>query len=275
MGERSGLVVAKSAVSFVPSACVMVRRAAFGDGFNEDLRVGEDVDFVWRLADQGWLVRYDSQVVVRHRTRAVGVAWWRQRASYGASTAALAKRHGARLAPLRVDTWTLVAWTSVLIGQPAFGARIVRGARNHARDHFFVAEDDPNTAPTRWSYETWCARVDRWRARWCGPLALASCSRRCTPNFARARWLLFAIGSLWRWRGSAGASTRPALRGRRRPRLRRRRARRSVAREDRDRADARRYEVRARAERDSGHSPAPRAPRFPARGVRAPAPRRR
>jgi mycofactocin system glycosyltransferase len=201
MGERGGLVVAKSAVSFVPSACVMMRRAAFGDGFNEDLRVGEDVDFVWRLADQGWLVRYDSQVVVHHRTRSSWRAWWRQRASYGASTAALAKRHGARLAPLRVDTWTLVAWTSVLIGQPAFGARIVRGARNHARDHFFVAEDDPQHSANE--------VVVRNMVRAGGPLSRAVVRTfgvgvllaALHPKLRSRALLLFAIGSMWRWRG--------------------------------------------------------------------------
>jgi len=76
MGDRSGLVIARGPVPYVPSACLFVRRAAFGDGFDETLRVGEDVDFVWRLADQGWLVRYDADVVVRHPTRGNWRAWW-------------------------------------------------------------------------------------------------------------------------------------------------------------------------------------------------------
>ena len=33
-------------------------------GFDADLRVGEDVDLVWRLVDQGWRVRYEPSATV-------------------------------------------------------------------------------------------------------------------------------------------------------------------------------------------------------------------
>ena len=36
-------------------------------GFDADLRVGEDVDLVWRLVDAGWSVRYQPSVTVFHR----------------------------------------------------------------------------------------------------------------------------------------------------------------------------------------------------------------
>jgi mycofactocin system glycosyltransferase len=200
MGARGGLVVARSAVAYVPSACVMVRREAFGDGFDEALRVGEDVDFVWRLGDQGWLVRYDAQCEVRHQTRRSWRAWWRQRASYGASTATLAHRHGVRVAPLRVDTWTLVAWTSVLLGRPALGARIVRGARNHARDRTFLNEDDPQRSADE--------VVVRNMVRAGGPLARAVVRTfgvgvllaALHPRLRSRALVLFAVGTLWRWR---------------------------------------------------------------------------
>lgn len=71
MGSRSGLVIPGGPVSYVPSACLMVRRASFGDGFDESLRVGEDVDLAWRLHDQGWLVRYDASVIVHHKSSVV------------------------------------------------------------------------------------------------------------------------------------------------------------------------------------------------------------
>ena len=38
-------------------------------GFDPDLRVGEDVDLVWRLVEAGHRVRYDPTVVARHDTR--------------------------------------------------------------------------------------------------------------------------------------------------------------------------------------------------------------
>ena len=55
-----------SAVSYVPSAALLVRRAALGDGFDEAMRVAEDVDLVWRLAAAGWRVRYEPAAAVAH-----------------------------------------------------------------------------------------------------------------------------------------------------------------------------------------------------------------
>jgi mycofactocin system glycosyltransferase len=200
MGEHSSLVVPTGPVAYVPSACLMVRRDAFGGGFDESLRLGEDVDFVWRLHDQSWLVRYDATVQVSHRARSSWLEWWRQRQRYGASSAELAKRHGKRLAPLRADSWTFVAWSSVLIGRPALGARIVSGARRHARERFFQSEDDPDAAANQ--------IVTRNMVRAGGPLARATvrtfgvllllCALH--PRL-RARALgLFLVGSAWRWR---------------------------------------------------------------------------
>jgi len=53
MGARSQIVVPGGPVGYVPSACMMVRRSAVGAGFDPSLRIGEDVDLVWRLHDQG------------------------------------------------------------------------------------------------------------------------------------------------------------------------------------------------------------------------------
>jgi hypothetical protein len=126
--------------------------------------------------------------------------WWRQRQEYGASTGELANRHGARLAPVRADPWTLLAWTSVLLGQPALGARVVRSARNHARERFFTGEDSPDYVAN--------TVVTRNMVRAGGPLA-----RACTRTFGlslllaalhprlRPRALtLFVVGTAWRWR---------------------------------------------------------------------------
>ena len=200
MGDRSALVVPGGAVSYVPSACLMIRRSAFGDGFDEALRVGEDVDLVWRLFDHGWLVRYDADVVVTHHARTSWKKWWRQRQEYGASTGELGKRHGNRLAPLRADPWTLLAWGSVVLGQPAIGARVVRSARNHARARFFEGEDNPDYVAN--------VVVTRNMVRAGGPLARA-CARTfgmglliaaLHPRLRPRALALFAVGTAWRWR---------------------------------------------------------------------------
>jgi mycofactocin system glycosyltransferase len=200
MGERSGLVVPGGPVGYVPSACLMVRREAYGEGFDEALRVGEDVDLVWRLHDRGWLVRYDSSVVVTHRARTSWRKWWLQRQRYGASSGELAKRHGVRLAPLRSDPWTLLAWISVLAGQPAIGGRIVRAARNNAREKYFASSDDPEHVASE--------VVARNMIRAGGPLArgvvrtfgVALLLAALHPRLRVRALVLFAVGTAWRWR---------------------------------------------------------------------------
>ncbi|MGH9019599.1 MAG: glycosyltransferase, partial [Acidimicrobiales bacterium] len=109
-GPRDALVRPGGAVGFVPAACLLVRRDALGDGFDESMRVGEDVDLVWHAVERGWLVRYVASTVVQHHARDSWRAWWGQRRAYGRSSADLAARHGSAAAPLGADRWTLIAW---------------------------------------------------------------------------------------------------------------------------------------------------------------------
>ncbi|HEV7958621.1 MAG TPA: mycofactocin biosynthesis glycosyltransferase MftF [Acidimicrobiales bacterium] len=200
MGADAGLVVPGGSVSYVPSACLMVRRDSFGDGFDESLRHGEDVDLVWRLHDAGWLVRYLADAEVTHRARTTWREWWRQRQRYGESSAELAKRHGSRLAPLRVDTWTLAAWTSVLVGQPAVGARLIASAQRHARDTVFSREDDPNWVASQ-VITTNMVRAGgplaRGVVRTFGATLLLAAFH---PRLRSRALVLFTLGTAWRWR---------------------------------------------------------------------------
>jgi mycofactocin system glycosyltransferase len=202
LGAQSALVVPNGTVSYVPSACLVVRRASFGAGFDESLRVGEDVDFVWRLHDEGWLVRYVADVVVSHRARASWASWWRQRVRYGQSSSELAKRHGDRLAPIRVDTWTLLAWTSALAGKPIIGLRVVNAARAQLRQRFLNTTDDASNVATE--------LVGRGMLRAGGPLARAVVRQfgllvlavAVHPKLRRKSLILYAVGTAWRWRSS-------------------------------------------------------------------------
>ncbi|MEO9181686.1 MAG: mycofactocin biosynthesis glycosyltransferase MftF [Acidimicrobiales bacterium] len=202
MGSRSGLVVPGGAVPYVPSACLLVRRASFGSGFDESLRIGEDVDLVWRLHDQGWLARYLADVVVTHQARTNWVAWWRQRVSYGESASALAKLHGTRLAPFRADTWTLLAWSSALIGKPMVGLRIIEAARNQLRERMLDTTDDAGKVADE--------LVGRGMVRAGGPMAraavrtfgLAILVSALHPKLRKRALLLFALGTSWRWRST-------------------------------------------------------------------------
>ncbi len=151
MGTSPAGVAPGGRVPYVPSAALIVRRAALG-GFDEALRYGEDVDLVWRLHDRGWRIRYDPRVAVAHarprRARAGGATSARlaaaldpdllvRRFRYGTSAAPLAKRHPGRLAPFvlaPVPTAVLVllaarrkrAAALLLAGQTVLLARSLR-----------------------------------------------------------------------------------------------------------------------------------------------------
>ena len=67
MGPDPSEVGPDRLVRYVPTAALVVRTAALADGFDPDLRVGEDVDLVWRMLVAGWRVRYEPSVTVHHR----------------------------------------------------------------------------------------------------------------------------------------------------------------------------------------------------------------
>jgi mycofactocin glycosyltransferase len=113
-------------VPYVPTAALVARRDAYHDvgGFDETLRVGEDVDLVWRLAEQGWTVRYEPAVTVHHDIRAGLRPWLVQRHRYGTSAAPLARRHPGAVAPLRISGWSAAAWGLAAGGHPGAGVGV-------------------------------------------------------------------------------------------------------------------------------------------------------
>lgn len=108
MGPHAAPVLPLTAVSYVPSAALLCRRAALGgpeeagSGFDEAMRVAEDVDLVWRLTAAGWRVRYDPAAEVAHEPPAGTAEWLRRRAFYGTGAALLAARHDGLVSPLVV-----------------------------------------------------------------------------------------------------------------------------------------------------------------------------
>jgi mycofactocin glycosyltransferase len=108
-----------SALAYVPSAALVVRRAAVGGGFAPELRNGEDVDLCLRLHRAGWRMRYVPSSRVGHRHRDGLPSWLAQRASYGAAAAELARRHPGQVPPLNAAPWSVAACALVLAGRPA------------------------------------------------------------------------------------------------------------------------------------------------------------
>ncbi|QKG21400.1 mycofactocin biosynthesis glycosyltransferase MftF [Actinomadura verrucosospora] len=125
MGVRPALVRPGGRLGFVPTATLLVRVAAVPeDPFDEDLRLGEDVDFVWRLGDRGWNVRYEPAARVAHTPRLHPAAWAKRRHEYGTSAADLARRHPGRLAPARPSVWNLAVLALLARGRPGAAAGV-------------------------------------------------------------------------------------------------------------------------------------------------------
>lgn len=130
LGDAPGPVGPGRAISYVPTAALVVRVAAINDvgGFDPDLRWGEDVDLIWRLTDAGGVVLYEPTVEVVHDPRPNWRAWLNQRRRYGTSAASLGKRHGSKVAPARCSRWSAVAWAMNLAGYRVAGAAVAVGS---------------------------------------------------------------------------------------------------------------------------------------------------
>jgi mycofactocin glycosyltransferase len=116
MGAAPAPVRPLSAVAYVPSAALLARRDALGAGFDETMRVAEDVDLVWRLAAAGWRVRYDPDARVAHDHPGRTGQWLRRRAFYGTGAALLAARHGTAVAPVVLAPESALAWVLAVAG---------------------------------------------------------------------------------------------------------------------------------------------------------------
>lgn len=99
MGDVPARVRPGGRVSYVPTAALVVRRAAVSEWFDESLRYGEDVDLVWRLHEAGWKVIYEPSASVGHSEPDSWSRLLRRRFEYGTSAASLAERHPGQLAP--------------------------------------------------------------------------------------------------------------------------------------------------------------------------------
>nr|WP_024794739.1 mycofactocin biosynthesis glycosyltransferase MftF [Tomitella biformata] len=116
LGAKPGPVVPRSPVAYVPSAAMMVRRAALEDGFDESMHVAEDVDLCWRLHEAGWRLRYEPAAQVAHEHRTTLRTWLGRKAFYGVGAAPLAARHAGDVAPLVLAPWSAAAGVALLSG---------------------------------------------------------------------------------------------------------------------------------------------------------------
>jgi mycofactocin system glycosyltransferase len=109
LGADAGTVRPRAPVAWLPAACLVARTDALGPGFSPELRVGEDVDLVWRLVSEGRRVLYVASVQVFHEARATAWDVLHRKLVYGTSVGDLARRHGSAVAPAVLAPWSVAA----------------------------------------------------------------------------------------------------------------------------------------------------------------------
>jgi mycofactocin system glycosyltransferase len=132
----------RTRVSYVPSTVLLARTEAVAGAarYDEELRFGEDVDLVWRLAARG-TVRYEPASHAHHPIRRSLPALLRQRFDYGTAAAPLARRHPGAVPPVAVSPWSAATWLLTAMGQPASGLAVAAvataqlPAKLHQLDH--------------------------------------------------------------------------------------------------------------------------------------------
>jgi mycofactocin glycosyltransferase len=129
LGSEPARIATGTRVSYLPAAALVARVDALRavGGFDESMRVGEDVDLIWRLIESGYRCRYEPVATVTHRPRATLAAWTRQRVGYGRSAAALDHRHPGAVAPLRIGGWSVAVWALVIARRPWAAAAVAAG----------------------------------------------------------------------------------------------------------------------------------------------------
>lgn len=135
LGTRACSVRPGAAVGWLPSACLVARTSTLQEvsGFAGDLRVGEDVDLVWRLVEAGHVVRYAPDLEALHEVRGTVRGWLGRKLVYGTGGAELGRRHGDAVAPAVLSPAMAAAGAAILAGcwwsAPAALASLVWGSR--------------------------------------------------------------------------------------------------------------------------------------------------
>ncbi|MER5195681.1 mycofactocin biosynthesis glycosyltransferase MftF [Streptomyces sp. NPDC002755] len=126
LGAHPAPVRPGTPVSWASSACLVARVDALAEGFDERLRVGEDVDLCWRLIAAGRRVRYEPAVRAAHEHRVRVGDWLLRKAVYGTGAQPLARRHPAYIAPAVFAPWSAAFAAALLVQRrwslPAAGA---------------------------------------------------------------------------------------------------------------------------------------------------------
>lgn len=181
MGDQPAVIKPMSRVPFVPSAVVVARVDALTEigNFDEAIRIGEDVDLIWNLAQSGSTCLYVPSVECAHRARSTVRALLRQRFTYGRSAATLDRKHPRSVTPLRAHAMLLAVAILVLSGNLLTAALAAPPVLT-----FFAVVLRVTRLPI----------LVRIRLTWLG---FTSTTRLLAAAVTRAWWPLFLLGSLF------------------------------------------------------------------------------
>ena len=179
LGSIPALVRPMSRVSYLPATVLVlnVQSIRTVGGFDDSIRVGEDVDLIWRLIENGIDCRYVPSIECPHRPRSSMRKMLKQRYDYGTSAALLEKRHPRAASPLRAHALLLTMATTVLMGY--LYSAIILVVQTMA---YFVASLRRTTIPTRTRLQL-------------ALKAILSTTRLLARAIMRAWWPLFFLAS--------------------------------------------------------------------------------
>ena len=201
---RTAPLVALAVVLVAPTAALVVRAELFElhGRFDESLRYGEDVDFVWRVCAAGESCRYEPAVVVEHLPRTTAIGALLQRVSYGSAATPLEKRHPDHAPPIRLNRWTAVAWSLLITAHPfaAVGVASVSTAEFARRLRSTQSTTDAAAISLRLAgrgnlHAGRLVASAMWRTWWPITVVMSLFSRR----LRRAALAALVVPNVWRW----------------------------------------------------------------------------
>ena len=146
LGANTIMAADDETTFYIPTCNLLVRAAVYTalGGIREDLRVGEDVDFCWRLRSEGHTLLYVNRGRVLHKHRNEPAQMLRRKAQYGSSEAKLQRLHPNKRKTFPTPNLSWATWLFLTAGiirssGPLAAAAVVSltwdGVRRHRRAH--------------------------------------------------------------------------------------------------------------------------------------------
>ena len=126
LGPHPSAIKPRSTMSWAPAAALAARTAALNGGFDATMRMGEDVDLVWRLSKAGWRIRYEPTAIAMHDHRVGFAEWFSRKQAYGTGAVPLARRHPEAIVPAILAPWG-VGVMAALIAQRKWSLPVAIG----------------------------------------------------------------------------------------------------------------------------------------------------